>query len=71
MNAIAILQLLPELIKAIEALIPGEGKGEQKLELLRQWLIGVNADVVPLWPQIAATAALLVKLFNALGAFRK
>lgn len=72
MNTIVtILQLLPELIKAIEAAMPGEGKGEQKLALLRQWVEAFNADIMPMWPQIAAVAGLLVRAFNALGVFKK
>ncbi len=70
-SIIAILQLLPELIKAIEGLIPGDGKGEQKLALLRQWIESANAELGPLWPQIAAAAGLLVKVFNLLGVFKK
>ena len=68
---VIILQILPELIKAIEAAMPGEGQGEKKLALLRQWVEAFNSDVMPMWPQIAAVAALLVKAFNSLGVFKK
>ena len=68
---ITVLGLLPELIKAIEAMIPGEGQGEKKLAVLRKWVEDMNADLVPLWPQIAVVAGLLVKAFNALGVFKK
>ena len=70
-SVITVLNLLPELIKAIEAMIPGEGQGEKKLAVLRKWIEDMNTDMAPFWPQIAVVAGLLVKAFNALGVFKK
>lgn len=72
-NVIAILKLLPviiEAIKAIEAAVPGQGKGEQKLAAIRQILEAVDGGVASLWPQISATIGVLVKLFNSTDGFK-
>jgi len=69
-----VLQLLPALIvaiKAIEEAIPGSGKGEQKLEAIRQVLISIDASVGDLWPKIQGVIGVLVNVLNATGVFKK
>lgn len=76
-----IVDLLPVIIdamKAVEAAIPGEGKGEQKLAMVRGILEGayVAADDTAnefekLWPAVARAIAGVVAAFNAAGIFKK
>lgn len=67
-----IVQLLPmliELIKSVEAAIPGQGKGEQKLVMIRQILEVTDDTVAQLWPTLEKVIAVLVKTFNAVKAW--
>jgi len=69
-----VLQLLPALIaaiKAVEDAIPGSGKGEQKLEAIRQILITVDDSVGAIWPKIQAVIGVVVNLLNTTGVFKK
>lgn len=69
-----ILNLLPAIItaiKAIEAAIPGQGQGEQKLAAIREILEAVSSQAGALWPQIQAVIGILVGLFNRTGIFPK
>jgi hypothetical protein len=71
---ITIFKLIPAIIeamKAIEAAIPGTGKGEQKLAAIRQMLEMIDSSVGSIWPQISGVIGILVKLFNDTGAFAK
>ena len=71
---IAIFQFVPvlvEAIKAIEAAVPGAGKGEQKLAAIREILEQVDASYSALWPKLSGIVGVLVKLFNATGELKK
>lgn len=75
MNAvITILKMLPaiiEAIKALEAAIPGQGKGEQKLAAIREILETIDGGVAALWPQISSIIGVLVKTMNSTGTLSK
>lgn len=78
MNALTVLKtilsLIPAIIdaiKAIEAAIPGEGQGEQKLAAIRAIIEQVYDKASDLWPSIEKTITVLVGLFNNLGVFKK
>ena len=72
-----ILALLPSIIltiQAVEDAIPGEGKGEAKLALIREILqkiyeqsTDLTADFEKIWPALAAAIAAVVSSFNALN----
>lgn len=74
-------QLLPVVIdamKAVEAAIPGQGKGEQKLVLVRGMLEAAFAAVQDVtvkfeqvWPVVSATITNLVAIYNKIGTFKK
>lgn len=69
-----IMKLIPvliELIKAVEQVIPGEGKGEQKLVMVRELLEATDKQITAAWPAVAQVIAVLVKTFNATGEFNK
>lgn len=73
-----IATLLPTFISELEQAIPGEGKGEQKLALLRQLLVasltaaGVAVSLVEtMWPAIEGMVADIVTALNATGVFHK
>jgi hypothetical protein len=71
---LVLMQLLPAIIaavKAIEEAIPQPGKGAEKLEAVRQIIETVDEAARSLWPQIAATIAVLVGLFNKTEVFKK
>lgn len=75
---ITILPLLIDAIRAIEAAIPGQGKGEAKLAAVRSVVesaYGVSTDVVPkfetIWPAMQKTVGGLVSSFNSAGDFKK
>jgi hypothetical protein len=66
-----IINLIPALIaaiKAIEAAVPGSGKGEEKLAAVRGILEAVDASYASLWPKIQTVVSVLVALFNKTGA---
>ena len=69
MNAIlTIFKLLPAIIaamKTLEEIIPGTGKGEEKLAALRAMLEAIDTDVSKLWPQMSPVITILCsKLFK-------
>lgn len=71
---VAMLHLLPAIIgaiKALEAAIPGQGKGEQKLAALREVLETLDSSAKDLWPSIAAVVGVIVKAMNASGALSR
>lgn len=71
---LAIAKLLPvliEIIKAMEAAIPGSSKGEAKLAAVREILETVDATVGQLWPTIEKVIGVIVKVFNTTGVFQK
>lgn len=76
MNAIAtlktIIDLLPLLIqtiKAVEAAIPGQGKGEAKLAAVRGVMESVDAGLGSIWPAVEKAIAAIVAAFNKAGVF--
>ena len=71
---VMIVKLLPviiEVIKAIEASIPGQGKGEQKLAAVREILELADSNIVQFWPTVEKVIGVLVKMFNNTGEFAK
>ena len=69
-NLMLVLKLLPlliEVLKAIEAAVPGVGKGEEKLAAVRKILETADGTTTALWPTIEKTVAILVELFNKVG----
>jgi hypothetical protein len=69
-----VLTLLPaiiEAIKAIEAAIPGQGKGEQKLAAIRGIIAASYEQASAIMPIIERVVGVLVDTFNAVGVFRK
>ena len=67
-----ILSLVPALIdaiKAIEAAIPGQGKGEQKLAAIREIMEVSYDNVSSIWPYVSQTVGILVSLFNNTDTF--
>ena len=73
----AVLLLFPALIEAMKALeeaIPGEGKGEQRLAVIRQAMEAAHSQIQDtivkfedIWPSLAAAIGGLVTAFNAFG----
>lgn len=75
---LALLPILIQVIKAVEEAIPGQGKGEQKLQMIRGAVEGVYAtfsqasiSFEELWPSIQSLAKTVVSVFNATGQFKK
>jgi len=74
----AMIPIMIQTIKAVEEAIPGEGKGEQKLAMVRGLLESVysvgGASVTAfavIWPALETAIEKSVKIFNAVGAFKK
>lgn len=68
-----IVKLIPaliEVIKAVEAAIPGEGKGEAKLAMVRGILEATDNAVVQMWPILEKVIAVIVSTFNAVKAWK-
>lgn len=71
-----LLPVLIEVIKAVEAAIPGQGEGEKKLAAVRAILETVSdfvgGDTLnQIWPALEKVIAALVALFNKTGQFEK
>jgi hypothetical protein len=68
-----IVKLIPaliELIKAIEQAIPGQGKGEQKLQAVREILEVTDKGISALWPTVASVIAIMVQAMNNTGSLK-
>lgn len=68
-----IVKLIPaliEVIKAVEAAIPGEGKGDAKLVMVRGILEATDSAIVQMWPSIEKIIAVIVSTFNAVKAWK-
>ena len=68
-----IVKLIPaliELIRAIEAAIPGQGKGEQKLAAVREILEVTDKGIAAIWPTIASIVGILVQAMNNTGGIK-
>jgi hypothetical protein len=84
-NAIALIKLLislgPDIIKfirSIEELFPEQGKGAEKLAILRGYLEAAwqgFGTAVPafeeFWPRLKTVIDAIVSTFNAIGIFKK
>ena len=71
---ILILKLLPliiEVVKAIEAAIPGASQGEAKLAMVRGALEVADSSINETLPSIEKVIALVVAIFNKTGTFSK
>lgn len=75
--ALGLLPVIIEAVKAVEAAIPGQGRGEQKLALVRAALEAafVRADDAAgtfeqLWPLLERLVSQTVATFNEIGVFR-
>ena len=73
-QVIVILQLIPSLIAAIQAVesaVPGNGAGKDKLNAVLAIITGIDTAMAALVPQLTTTITALVGLFNATGMFKK
>jgi hypothetical protein len=73
-TVLIILQLIPALIKVIQAVeeaLPQAGIGSEKLAAIRQMLEVTYAGVKEVWPILEKVIAILVDLFNKTGVFEK
>lgn len=66
-----LIPLMIEVIKAIEAAIPGQGQGEAKLAAVRGILETTDDTLNNSIPIIEKVISILVDLFNKTGAFNK
>lgn len=67
---IFIFKLLPAIIQAVKALedaMPETGKGQEKLQAVREMLEQIDSSVATMWPQVQGVITVLVKLFNKNG----
>ena len=69
MTIINIIPALIAAIKAIEAAVPGAGKGEEKLAAVRGILESVDASYSALWPRLQPVVGVLVDLYNKTKTF--
>lgn len=72
MNYLSVLQLIPtliEVIKVVEAVYPNSGQGKSRLELVIDLMTSLNANLVPLIPQITSVVGVLVSFLNKIGVF--
>lgn len=69
-KVIFIFKLLPAIIQAVKALedaLPESGKGQEKLQAVREMLEQIDGGVAAIWPQVSGVITVLVKLFNKNG----
>lgn len=64
-----LIPVLIEIIKAVEAAIPGEGKGEAKLAMLRQILEVTDSTIANLWPSLEKVIGIIVATLNSAKAW--
>lgn len=67
-----ILQIIPlliEVLKAVEASIPGSGKGKEKLAMVKQILEATDETVSQIWPNLEKIISVVVSTFNAVKAW--
>lgn len=74
----SLIPVLIESIKAVEEALPGKGKGEQKLAMVRQlieaaYAVGGNMSLKfdEIWPLLNDLIATAVAGFNKAGEFSK
>jgi hypothetical protein len=75
---ISLMPILVDAIKAAEEALPGNGKGEQKLAMIRGILeagysmaTDAEASFDEIWPAIIKAVGSIVTAFNAAGVFKK
>lgn len=75
---VALIPLVTDLVRQIEAAIPQSGQGAAKLEMVRQMLQSTydkanDATVAfeQIWPTVQSLVASLVTIYNNLGLFKK
>lgn len=75
---LGIIPVLIGCIKAVEEAIPGSGKGEQKLAMIREALESAyeaaddaTEGFESIWPILSKWVAKQVARFNELGVFKK
>lgn len=75
---LALLPLILEAVKVIEAALPESGRGAEKLALIRAALESAFASASDtagsfdqIWPALQSTVSAVVGLFNSVGLFRK
>ena len=69
-----VLQIVPALIallKSVEEAMPGEGRGEQKLALVRGILEMSYDKLDEVWPTLKGIIDFVVAQFNTWGVFKK
>ena len=69
----AVFELFPVIIaaiKAIELLFPESNKGAEKLALVRDVIIDIDADAKENWPLIEKIIGKVVSFCNAMGIFK-
>ena len=76
--ALAMLPVVIEAIKAIEAAMPGSGGGTAKLAIIKDTLASaykVSSDAIgtfdQIWPVLSSMVGAVVAAFNATGVFKK
>ncbi len=71
-TVLVILQLVPAVIKVIQAIeeaLPQAGYGNEKLIAVRQMLEAMHEGITEFWPVLEKIIAILVTLFNKTGVF--
>ena len=69
-----VLQIIPSLIgviKAIEELMPVDGQGAAKLQMVRDIMTKAYDSIDDIWPTLEAVIEKIVYTFNKLGIFKK
>ena len=72
--ALMLLQMIPALIqaaKSLEEFYPGEGKGKEKIAIIRELIESSYSEIKDAWPAIEKAVAMIVNLANATGVFKK
>lgn len=72
--ALAILSIVPALIKviaAIEEAFPQSGAGKEKLSAVREIITASYEGITGLWPSLEKIVGVVVNMANAIGAFKK
>jgi hypothetical protein len=69
----AVFSLLPviiDAIKALEAAIPAEKMGAEKLNVIRGIIESIDAGASAVWPYLEKAVNIVVAVFNKLGVFK-
>lgn len=74
MNILKIAAMLPSviaLIRGLEEAMPGQGRGEAKLALLRGVLEAADSTIAGAWPVLERVIGVIVGTFNKTGEFQR